>query len=146
MPVFDLTVKLEDDHERTTTKKFKVYDAIDYAGALSLAALFITDLAAISECGVVGYSLATPVSVGGSPAADANLDAGATFSLYIGGVPGKKGVNKVPAPIPGIIGAAGVINMAATEVTDYAANFTSGFVLVSDGETVDSFISGKLDR
>ncbi len=146
MPVFDLAVTLQDDHERTTTKRFKVFDAIDYAGALALAALFATDLAAISQCGIVKYTLATEVSVGGAITAEANLDAGATFSLFIGGVPGKKGTNKVPAPVAAIIGAAGVIDMTDVLVVDYAANFTSGFVLVSDGETVDSFISGKLDR
>lgn len=146
MPVFDLSVTLVDDHERTTTKRFKVFDAVDYAGALTLAGLFITDLGVISGCGVVNYSLATVVSVGGAVTAGANLDAGATFSLFIGGVPGKKGTNKVPAPVAAIIGPKGVIDMADVIVTDYAANFTSGFVLVSDGETVDSFESGKLDR
>lgn len=146
MPTFDLSVKLVDGHERNTTKKFKVFDAIDYVGALALAALFITDLEAVTGCGVVDYSLATKVPVGSAFTAGANLDAGATFSLFIGGVPGKKGTNKVPAPVEAILGPAGSIDMTDVIVTNYAANFTSGFVLVSDGETVDSFESGKLDR
>lgn len=146
MPVFDLSVTLLDDSERTTTKKYKVFDAVDYAGALSLAALFVTDLAGITQCGVVSYALTTVVPVGGAVTANSNLDAGATFSLFIGGVPGKKGTNKVPAPVFSIIAAGGAIDMTDVIVTDYAANFTSGFVLVSDGETVDSFIKGKLDR
>lgn len=145
MPIYDLSIKMQDDYLRRTTKRFKV-SAADYATALTNTALFATDLEAISGCDVLSYSLATPVQVTDSVTGGANLDAGATFSLAIVGFPAKKAVTKVPAPEAAIINADGTIDMTDVLVTDYAANFISGFVLVSDGETVDTFDSGRLDR
>lgn len=146
MPNFDLSVTMEDAFQRRTTKRFKVFDAVDYAAALTKAGLFAIDLAAITGCDVLSYSLTTVVPYTDTVTAGANLDAGVTFSLSIGGVPAKKGVTKVPAPLDGYIDPDGSVDMADVIVTDYADNFTSGFILVSDGEIVDSFNSGRLDR
>lgn len=145
MPEYNLSVQMQDDYLRRTTKRWLV-SAVDYATALTNAALFITNLSAITGCDVLAYSLATPVQVTDTVTAGANLDAGATFSTSIVGFPAKKASQKVPAPVASIINTDGTIDMTDAIVTDYTANFISGFVLVSDGETVDTFDSGRLDR
>ncbi len=145
MPIYELSVKLEDAYLRRSTKRWKV-SAATYALALTDAALFITDLMAITGCDILDYLLSTPTQVTDTVTSGANLDAGATFNLSIVGFPAKKAAQKVPAPVLGIINADGTIDMTNAIVTDYAANFTSGFVLVSDGETVSTFDSGRLDR
>lgn len=145
MADFEGTIKLEDDFTRTTTRKFKV-TAVDYATALTAWNSFVVDYAAFTRLGVLWDKLAT-VNIG-TPVIDtgANLDAGMTIQVSIVGQPGKTASIKIPAPQAAAINSDGTLNLGNALTTTLEANYTSGFVLVSDGEVVEDFIKGKLDR
>lgn len=144
MPQYKLNIQLEDAYTRRTTRRFTV-DAVDQATAMTNAAAFVDDYAAFSEAEILKWSLAEETTYADAVIAGANIDEGVTLTVEINNSE-KRAAIKIPAPGNSVINADGSVDLTATIVTDFIAHFTSGFVLVSDGETVTALKKGVLDK
>jgi hypothetical protein len=143
MPDFQATVKLQDAFDRRTTKRFEG-DFADFATAQAAIIALVFDLDALSDAQVVAYSVGQKSDYAGSLVAGANLDSGITLSVMK--TDSEKAVLKVPAPDLAVVNADGTVDITNAEVVAYVDNWITGTWYVSDGEEVDSLLSGKLDR
>lgn len=143
MPIYDVTVTLRDAYNRTTTKRFQT-DETDHAAAVSAANLFCADLSAITEAEIIAYTVGLKTAYTDAVSAGANLDEGVTLSVEL--TSGKRAVIKVPAPVKSPVNPDGSVDITDTLVTDFLDNWLVGNFLLSDGETVSSLLSGRLDR
>lgn len=142
---FIATMTLVDDYGRITTKKVETTDAL-LAGAKtsigSLATILntLTDLALLR----VTYSEVDDAAAFAG-VADSNVDVGATFKVVLDD--GALAAYKIPGFPSAKVGGNGGIDPADTDVAAYFALFATGGTLrMSDGEAVDSVVSGQLDR
>lgn len=143
MATFEATVTMQDAYARSTTKRYQV-EAVDIAAAITAFTDYLGDLATLSELDVVKYKVSTEATFADTVTAGANVDEGATFSFQK--TDGDKVAVKVPGPVASVRQPDGSINIAAVAVTDWAAHFLSGSILVSDGEVATALLSGKLDK
>lgn len=143
MAIFQAGITLQDAYTRRTTKRFEG-DFLDFVTAQTALVLLVADLDALSESQVIAYSCSQKSDYAGSLVAGANNDAGITLSVMK--TDNEKAVLKVPAPIASVINADGTVDITAEEVTDYVDNWITGTWTISDGEEVDSLLSGKLDK
>jgi hypothetical protein len=112
--------------------------------AVSEANSLCADLAGLTGAEILSYTVAQEVTYSDAVSAGANLDAGITLSLEL--ADGKLAPLKVPAPLGAAINADGTVDLTSALVTDFVDNWITGNFLISDGETVTSLKSGKLDR
>ncbi len=145
MTIWQMSYTLEDAYNRKSTRQVEI-EAVDYTTARAAGSAFLTDLAALTEAKILKSSVGQIVPYTDTVDAGANMDAGVTFVWEIGGVPGKLGNTKVPAPVLTIFDVNGNADLTDAIVTAYAANFLGGDIVISDGEAVDALKSGKLDR
>jgi len=138
------TVQLMDDLNTSVTKRYEMeattlsQAAIDM-GVLAAHLLAITDLGIVS----VTYSIKDTAEAS-SPAADSNVDVGATFRLRLDS--GKVASHKVPGFPISKVGGNRAIDPADADVAAYFGDFeTAGAFRLSDGETVDVVLSGTFD-
>lgn len=143
MAVFGMSLSYVDAYQRRGTKSFEL-EAIDYATALTNAAAFVVVLAAAMMGDILKYAVSTEVTVVDTVDALANKDEGVTISTDLGG--GKTAALKIPTPVKSYINPDGTVDMADVIITDVETFYTDGKVLISDGETVLDFLSGKLDK
>jgi len=143
MADFQATITLQDSFDRRSTKRFEGAFA-DFAACQTALVLLVADLDALSTAQVIGYSAGQKDSYSGSLVAGANLDAGITLSVLKDD--NEKAVLKVPSPLLTVVNPDGTVDTTNALVTDYVDNWITGTWYVSDGETVDSLLSGKLDR
>ena len=143
MAVYELSVSMVDAFGRNKTKRFQL-EEVDYATAMASATGFVQDLLDVSLMGMTSFSLATKVANISAAEAGANVDVGATITALK--ADGDKAPLKIPHPLPAAINPDGTIDLTETAMAAFLANYTSGNVLISDGETVTSFLSGKLDK
>lgn len=144
MPLFPATFTLLDAYARKTTRSF-LLDAADFATAQTDLAAFAVSFQNITMCQLIESRLADQQFYAGVPSGGANVDEGATFSVLLD-TPGKKAAIQVPAPIEAARNPDGSIDLANVAIAAYIAHYTSGSVTASDGETVTSFVSGRLDK
>lgn len=110
----------------------------------------ITQLAAVTDLGLVRADLiyvgkGTPFAV----TAGANRDTGATFSGLIEAGNGKKASTKVPGIKASLVNPDGTITLTNADVEDWIELFvedTPHTLLLSDGETIDTWLKGTLDK
>lgn len=84
----------------------------------------------------------------GAAGAGANVDTGVTMSCQLDGRPERASL-KWPTPDPAILNADGTVDLANAQVVVVQDLFVAGIgnvALLSDGENITSFISGKLDK
>jgi maleate cis-trans isomerase len=143
MPDFQATITLQDAYDRRTTKRFEG-SFLDFAAAQTALVLLVADIDGLSDAEVIGYSAGQKSDYSGSLVAGANLDAGITLSVQK--TDNEKAVLKVPAPAAAVINADGTVDVTNALVTDYVDNWITGTWYISDGDEVDSLLSGKLDR
>lgn len=143
MPDFQATITLRDAFTRETTKRFEG-DFVDFVTAQTALVLLVSDLDALSDAQVIRYTCGQKADYAGNLVAGANLDEG--ISLSVVKTDGAKATLKVPAPALSVVNADGTVDITAALVTDYVDNWITGTWYVSDGEEVDSLLSGKLDR
>lgn len=143
MAIYPMAVSMIDAYNRPVNKRFDV-SAADYAAALVVAGNFASDLADITECRILSYTVATRVTYSDVVTAGANRDEGVTLSVRT--ADNEKAVIKVPGPINDIFQADGSVDLTDGAVTAFIANYLSGSVLVDDGEVVTELISGRLDK
>lgn len=143
MANFQGSITLQDAFDRRTTKRFEG-DFADFATAQSAMVLLVADIDALSEAQVIAYNVGQKSDYAGSLVAGANLDQGITLSVQK--TDNEKAVLKVPAPTLSVVNADGTVDITNALVTDYVDNWITGTWYVSDGDEVDSLLSGKLDR
>jgi len=143
MAIFEANVTMRDAYTRETTKRYQV-SAADIGAAETLWLAYLVDLAAFSGLDIIKWKLATEAAYTDAVTAGANLDTGATMSFEK--ADGDKVAVKVPAPVASVINTDGTIDVTDVIVTDWAANFTGGAILVSDGEQATTLLSGTLDK
>lgn len=143
-----LSVTLVDAYGRTTKRVIGMEDQVLLADYNTAAAALLTDLAAVSDLGVVKADLL--INVDGveqtDPVAGANVDVGATFSGWIALGDGKKASLKLPGVKAALVSADGSVDITGV-IADYLANWeTTGDFNLSDGEQIASWIRGALDK
>lgn len=143
MPDFVATISLQDAYARRSVKRFEG-DFVDFATAETALDALIVDLDALSEAEVYSFTCGRKTGHTGSLVAGANIDSGITLSVMK--TDGEKAVLKVPAPAPAVVNGDGTVDILNALVTAYVDNWITGTWYVSDGEEVDSLLSGKLDR
>ena len=141
-----LHVTLDDDHGRTTHRTYGMEEETTLAQMQTDAAELLTALEAVSDLGCVKASISFDVT---SPeyaqVADANVDTGATFSGWIdAGM--KKGSMKIPGIKYALVGADGSVAIAGAVATFLALFEDADVFNLSDGEQIESWIKGALDR
>jgi len=144
MPLYPLGFTLKDAYGRNTTRSF-LLDDVTFAAAQVNANLFAIAYQDVTELQLTEARLTDVVTYAGAPQAGSNVDVGATFSVQLE-TPNKTAAVKVPGIIAGAINTDGSIDLAETAVAAYIAFYESGLVTASDGETVESFIKGTLDK
>jgi hypothetical protein len=146
-----LHVQFIDGFGRTTSKHVELTDQLllsDYvvnAEAWMNAVLAITDLNISSAYIRLDDGLDIPTQ----DPTGSNVDVGATFSGWIGGVVGKKASHKVPGFKLSKVGAQGVIDLADVDVAAYLdlmGDPPDNKVRISDGEYIETWIQGTLDK
>jgi hypothetical protein len=147
MPFLSLT--FADAYQRETTKRIELKTQADLAGYTAAAnAVFnalatITDLVAVRADLVIGNFL----PLAGSAVPPANVDVGGTFQAELAGEANRKASHKVPGIKAAYVGAQGTIDVANVDIAAYLANYLdAGECLLSDGESVGSWLKGTLDR
>lgn len=143
MPIFELSVGYIDSYTRRGNKRFQL-DAIDFATALTNAGVFVTALEGAMGGDIESYKVAQETANADTPTAESNKDAGITISCDLGG--GKRAALKIPTPETAYLNPDGTVDMANALITAVETEYVAGKVLISDGETVLDFLSGKLDK
>lgn len=142
-----LSLVLKDAYGRTTTRLLECETQLLLADYVTLANTVIPEYLALTDLGLVRADLIikemqTPTEA----AAGANVDVGATFSGWITGEQGKKASFKMPGIKAALVDADGSIPITG-DVATYLGNYADGsWLQISDGETVDDWIKGTLDR
>lgn len=141
---WEVTFTLRDAFSRTTTKKLTNTQTL-LADAITDTATMLGYLEALSDCAVVKTSIAQITTYSTSPAAGANVDAGATIHARLNN--GKLAPVKVPGVDLDIINADGSVDLTDGAVTNLETALGSGGTwTISEGNTVSNFESGELDR
>lgn len=141
---FVATITMVDSLNTQITKRLETKTDVLATAQAAVAAL-VTDLAAVTDLGVVSvvYSLkdATLASAAG---ANSSVDSGATFRLRL--ADGSVAAHKVPGFPISKVGGNRAIDPADADVVAYFDNFLAGgsFTL-SDGEVITSILSGSYD-
>ncbi|GAG92089.1 unnamed protein product [marine sediment metagenome] len=141
-----LHVTLDDDHGRTTHRVYGMEEVTTLAQMQTDAAELLTALEAVTDLGCVRARISFEVtSPEWAETADANVDTGGTFSGWIdAGM--KKGSMKIPGIKYSLVGADGSIAIAGATATFLALFEDADVFNLSDGEQIESWIRGSLDR
>lgn len=142
----NVTLRLRDSFGRETTKKVETTATTlaDAVTAISGVGGYLTALNAVTDLQFLSATFSSKDDTGAfAGAASSNADVGATFSVMT--TSGKRASHHIPGFPLSLVGAGGAIDPAATEVAAYFAHFDTGILRLSDGEQVDSVLSGSLD-
>lgn len=145
-----LTVTMADSRGRLTRRTFEIVTKPTLVDYTTLATAFIADLQAVTDLGVIRCDLMLDAFVPGFAATDpSNVDVGATFSGYIYDGNGKKASLKIPGIKNAKVAGDGTVPLVDADVADllnYWVDATPYELLISDGEHIDSWIRGTLDK
>lgn len=150
MPTY-LHMTLGDGFQRTTTKRIELTDQLLWTDLLSNAEAVMNAFLAVSDLDIVKAHIQTDdgLNVPTQDATGSNVDVGATFSGYLGGGTGKKGTLKVPGFPLAKVGPLGTIDLDDVDVAAYLDLYgdpPDNKAKISDGEYVDEWIAGTLDK
>jgi len=145
-----LRCSLADNGANITTKRYQLTSATAAEAATDVAAI-IAALNAITDAVMVSYAYGEEFveSAVSYPAAGIENENQASITALLTTGGGKKANFKIPAPVIGIFVAASgssanVVDISDTDLGTYAALFESGGeAYISDGEILDSLMSGK---
>jgi len=119
---------------------------LDPATSETDAAAIAAAFQAVTKCAVVKYTVSGVNEVVASPAAGSNIDAGMTATCQLAGRD-KKCVLRWPDPTEAVQQADGSLLLTDTDVQAIEDLFqAAGVAKISDGELIDSIITGKLDK
>lgn len=145
MPLVSVT--LVDAFGRTTNRRYEIEEQIDLATYATVISDYVADLVAVTDLGVVKVDLILPqLGLESAAQLDANVDVGATFSGWLAGGEGKKASIKLPGVAMVNVNPDGSVPITGV-IEEWLGNFeTGGVFMLSDGETIESWIAGSLDR
>lgn len=143
---FGLTMIFLDGYSRKTSRSYEI-EAIDHATALADAASFVAATAPMTRCGIVKWRLWQDVDYATAVVPGANKAAGLTMVWELSPAGSEKlAPTKLPAPFEAHFDSNGNLDLADAAVLAYAAQMTSGNVLISDGEVAVELKKGTLDK
>jgi hypothetical protein len=142
-----ISMTLTDDYGRTTTKRIEIAQQLTIAAYQTVIGLILTDLEAVTDLGCVRVDLVLEgFDSGWAVTSGANVDVGGTFSGYILDGDGKKASHKVPGIKPSLVDSDGSIDITGAVAT-YLGHFEPiDDARLSDGERIDTWIQGSLDK
>jgi len=143
MPEYGLSISYADAFERRGNLSRTIV-ALDNIAAMTLAGVVVGAMANIMDADILSYSVSTDVVYTDTVVAGANKDVGITLSCDLGG--GKRAALKIPTPALSVVNGDGSVDMTDALITALESEYIAGNILISDGETVVRFISGKLDK
>ena len=146
-----LHLTLEDGFGRTTSKRLELTDQILLADYVLNAEAFMTALLTVTDLNIAAAHIQTDdgLTIPTQDPTGSNVDVGATFSGWIGGVVGKKASHKVPGFKLAKVGAQGVIDLTDVDVAaylDFMGDPPDNKIRISDGEYIETWIQGTLDK
>lgn len=144
------SLTLVDAYGRVTTRRYEAVEQTLKADQVTDLENFLTQYAAVTDLGVIRADivlteLATPFAF----TAGANVDVGATFTGNVYGVEGKKASLKLPGIKASLVNADGTITLTQADIEDWIelwVEATPHTLMLSDGETISSWIRGSLDK
>lgn len=142
-----LSVTMGDDYGRTTKRVYGMETQTLLADYLTVAGAFLTLLQAVTDLSMIKVDLI--VAVTGETWAvtsGANVDVGATFSAWLDNVAPKKASHKIPSIKAALVGSDGSVALSGATIAYLDEFLTAGDFTLSDGETVDAWIKGALDK
>jgi len=146
-----LHLTLEDGFGRTTSKRVELTNQLLLADYVLNAEEFMTALLAVTDLNIAAAHIQTDdtLTIPTQDPAGSNVDVGATFSGWIGDAVGKKASHKVPGFKLTKVGAQGVIDLTDVDVAAYLdlmGDPPDNKVRISDGEWIETWIQGTLDK
>lgn len=148
MAEFDLSLQLVDDYGRITRRVIEMKPQTLLADMIVNAQALVNALEDVTDLAVVRADLVIHGEVSGfAVTSGANVDVGATFSGYIEGGEGKKASLKVPGFKASLVDTDGSVPLTGVTATYLAMWVDPGnSALLSDGEAIDAWIKGTLDK
>lgn len=142
-----LSCTLGDAYGRTTKRLYEMDAQTLLADYVTVAGAFKAALQSVTDLQLVRADLLIPAIITGfAVTAGANVDVGATFSGFIKDGDGKKASLKLPGVKASLVDADGSVEITGVIAT-WLAEFEDGDdFMLSDGEQIDSWIRGTLDR
>jgi hypothetical protein len=146
-----LHLTLIDGFERTTKKRVELTNQLLLADYVLNAEEFMTKLLAVTDLNIAAAHIQTDdtLTIPTQDPAGSNVDVGATFSGWIGDEVGKKASFKVPGFPLAKVGPQGVIDLTDVDVAaflDLMGDPPDNKVRISDGEWIETWIQGTLDK
>lgn len=141
-----LHVTFDDAYGRTTARTYGMEETATLAQMQADAAELLAAIEAASDLGVVKATISfEATSPEYAETAGANVDVGATFSGWV--VAGqKKASMKIPSIKPALVGSDGSVAITGVVATFLALFEDADVFNLSDGEQIDTWIAGALDR
>lgn len=139
-----------DAYKRTRSMVLEAEEELLLADQITAMENVINQLQAVTDLGLVRADLiykaaGTPFAV----TAGANRDVGATFQGLVEDGNGKTASVKVPSIKAALVNADGTITLSNADVEDWLELFaedTPNSLFLSDGETIDYWLKGTLDK
>jgi len=143
-----LSVTLVDAYGRTTKRVYGMEPQTLLADYVAAAAAFLAALGDVSDLGVVRADFIINVTGAEATAAvaGANVDVGGTFAGLVVDGNGKKASTKIPSIKPALVAADGSIAITSVTATYLALFEEDADFNLSDGEQIDTWLRGALDR
>ena len=145
-----LSMTLVDDDQRRTTKVVQMEVQALHATQVSAATAFVAALEDVTDLGVERVDIIYKgVTAGFAAVEDSNVDIGATFAGELYDKNGAKASFKVPGIKSSLKDGVGGIPIDAVPVAALLAFFVNATpfdYLISDGETIDHWLRGTLDK
>jgi citrate lyase alpha subunit len=119
------------------------------ADYITVAAAAVAALQDVTDLGLARIDLIVEdITTGFAVTAGSNVDVGATFSGILYNKGGAKASLKVPGIKADLVSIDGTVDIQETDVAAYLALYEQdgGTLLLSDGEQIDTWLSGVLDR
>lgn len=142
-----LSVRYIDSQNRTTTRRYEMAEQTLLADYITAASGFITILESDTDLGVQRVDLVIPaVTAGFAGVAGSNVDVGATFTGELVDKDGAKASLKLPGIPDSKLGTNGDVPIAGTIASWLALFEDAGNFMLSDGEQIETWVKGALDR
>lgn len=150
MADFDLlSLTFEDSYGRRKRKLIEIEHQALIADEVAIAVAFSTALEAVTDLGLVRCDIIIQaVDEGFDAVALSNVDTGATFSGVLYDKNGQKASFKLPGIKSALVGSDGKVALTGAVGTMLAffVQATPFDLGISDGETIDHWLKGTLDK
>jgi hypothetical protein len=144
-----LTFQLKDSRKRIKRRTIQLDTQATLVDYQAVTTAMVSALNAVTDLELVKVELTLPQTGSFAGEADSNVDVGATFTGVLYQKQGQKASLKIPGFPMSLVNADGSITVAAVDVAPFLAFFlhaTPYDAYVSDGETIEAWETGRLDK